>query len=58
MIIGDRFECRGAGRVADRAVVVALDQVLMRIVWKVDRELQTRIGLAESKTGIVAGRCF
>ena len=58
VIVGDGFECRGACRVAERAVVVALDQVLMRIVWKVDRELQTSVRLAESETGIVARRCF
>ncbi len=40
VIVGDGFESRCAWRVTHRAVVIALDQVLMRIVWKVDRELQ------------------
>jgi hypothetical protein len=42
----------------NRAVVVALDHVLVLIVWKLDRELQPRVRLAESKTGFIAGRCF
>lgn len=39
VIVGDCFECRGAWLVAERAVVIGLDQVLVRIVWKVDSEL-------------------
>ncbi len=58
VIVGNGFERRRACRVADGAVGVALNQVLMRIVWKVDRELKTRVRLAKSKTGVVAGGCF
>ena len=59
MIAWNSLERRRACRVADRAVVVVLslresDYILVRVVWKLDRELTPRVRLAEIKTHIVA----